>query len=445
MNFDEFDAPQFVDFSQENFDASQDGDSWFSNDSNDIEVGEVEDETECQTHWIEAMAQGLPSWLHKPSNCKLPVLTVDAQSVCSIPPDSVLFATSRGATASIEMAKHDDQSNERAAAAPAHPAATTGPVARGRQTTMRSSPYSHRRLSLASSRVAEARRKAAQRAREWNRTPAKIERDGESTPAKRLRTDEKPKRRIAVGKASAIDPALPRPKPKPIFRVRIGSSTDDSTLATPIGNDGGNNGLVATAAAVSSIPAIANHGNQRKRARDLDSGGAKVDQPRAVIQFSAKNALGAKQTFRFGANRQVTTSSTSLPSSSSTSGNSDVLRFHARPAPSSSSNCFQPNLGRGRSIEVKEFHFYTKDRAQARRELDAIKAETNERLRKLEDKRRREEAEKERAELKRLREALVHKPTPINHGQPFIVSASARKLTNPESPNLSYKQNKRDS
>ena len=67
------------------------------------------------------------------------------------------------------------------------------------------------------------------------------------------------------------------------------------------------------------------------------------------------------------------------------------------------------------------------------------------RLRVIEERRRREQAEKERYEIKRLREALVHKATPINLGPPFTVSASAKRLTSPESPNLSYKQNKRES
>ena len=43
MNFDEFDAPQFVDFSKENFDASHEGDSWFSSDSSsaDLRIDEI--------------------------------------------------------------------------------------------------------------------------------------------------------------------------------------------------------------------------------------------------------------------------------------------------------------------------------------------------------------------------------------------------------------------
>ena len=45
MDFDEFDAPQFVDFSKENFDAAHEGDSWFSSDSSasDFEVEELEE------------------------------------------------------------------------------------------------------------------------------------------------------------------------------------------------------------------------------------------------------------------------------------------------------------------------------------------------------------------------------------------------------------------
>ena len=46
MDFDEFDAPQFVDFSKENFDAAHEGDSWFSSDSStsDFEVEELDPE-----------------------------------------------------------------------------------------------------------------------------------------------------------------------------------------------------------------------------------------------------------------------------------------------------------------------------------------------------------------------------------------------------------------
>ena len=69
------------------------------------------------------------------------------------------------------------------------------------------------------------------------------------------------------------------------------------------------------------------------------------------------------------------------------------------------------------------------------------------RLRVIEERRRREAEAKERQELRRFREALVHKPTPVPHAIPFIVSASVKRLTSPESPNLSYKQlsNKRES
>merc|ERR1719431_469922 len=188
--------------------------------------------------------------------------------------------------------------------------------------------------------------------------------------------------------------------------------------------------------------------NRRKRVRDVNGNVVSVEQPQRLHHFTSKNALGATQTFQFGGMRKVGSSTSSLPStttsinatsastatSSTASGIAEVIRFHARPAPSTASNrMFLPNIGRKRCTEVKEFHFHTKDRAQSRRELDAVRAESQARLRVLEEQRRQEREEKDRLEIKRLREGMVHKPIPVNIGPPFIVSASSKRLTNPES------------
>ena len=44
--------------------------------------------------------------------------------------------------------------------------------------------------------------------------------------------------------------------------------------------------------------------NHRKRNRDLDGNVASVYQSQPVVQFSAKNGLGARQTFQFGGMRK---------------------------------------------------------------------------------------------------------------------------------------------
>ena len=63
MDFDEFDAPQFVDFSKENFDASHEGDSWFSSDdsASDLEIEEfdAEEEEEEEEEKVEEQKEGV--------------------------------------------------------------------------------------------------------------------------------------------------------------------------------------------------------------------------------------------------------------------------------------------------------------------------------------------------------------------------------------------------
>lgn len=52
-------------------------------------------------------------------------------------------------------------------------------------------------------------------------------------------------------------------------------------------------------------------------------------------------------------------------------------------------------------------------------------------------------AEREREEIRRLRERLVHKPTPVpNLGQPFVVRPSNKELTEPETPQFAKPRQK---
>ena len=68
MDFDAFDAPQFVDFSRKDFDASAEGDSWFSaSDSasasdSDLQIEELEFDDD-----LDALeGPGLPYHHHRP-------------------------------------------------------------------------------------------------------------------------------------------------------------------------------------------------------------------------------------------------------------------------------------------------------------------------------------------------------------------------------------------
>lgn len=102
----------------------------------------------------------------------------------------------------------------------------------------------------------------------------------ETTPAKRMKTEAKPKRKFAV----------PRQNPGPIARARSLQQTSETQSSSHLSVNPSSSGK-SDAISVN-----------RKRIRDGEIPASQPNQP--VVQFSARNALGAKQTFQFGATRK---------------------------------------------------------------------------------------------------------------------------------------------
>jgi len=440
MNFDAFDAPQFVDFSEENFDLAGEGDSWFSSDSSrsfqDFQVEELpisddDDEDDgpsfvCPGSEIPTTTAmtakrdvaKLPERIDLPSWARVGALAtkvVTGGGEHEAPPPT-LAATSLLASTQAPLPVAPSSSSSSSGPMPTA-TASARPIARWRRAVKRASLEHQRRQS-----VGGAKAKVAQKAKEKIRTPTKNKQAYEQQLAKRIKTGEKPKRGDYLNRTYAAVPTTSRP---PIKSTLTGSASE----------------RVNSSASAETGPSL----QGRKRLRVPDSG-VEIEtnaSEQRMVQFSTKTASGTKQTFHF--------TSSSRPGASDPNtfgdGAGDPVRFHGRQATTVTSDGLRPKSGRRNRTEFKEFHFHTEDRAQARNQLNVAKAQNLARLRVIEERRRREAEAKERQELRRFREALVHKPTPVPHAIPFIVSASAKRLTSPESPNLSYKQlsNKRES
>jgi len=387
MDFDGFDAPQFVDFSQPDFEESQEGDSWFS-DSDDRNL-EMQEAFICVPEELVNAAAPLSTTVALPSWAQ------SGQSPPVVPPDPL-----HAHSGSILM-------HSPAKPPMASTGSKTSSISRWRQAVKRASLEQQRRQSL-------SKAKAKRRSKEKILTPTKDKRQEDEFMAKRQKTDEKAKRPKA-NTGHGVPHYLP---PRPMITV----------LNVTFGPEGS-----ATSEASNTVPAHCGQNGAppipaRKRSRDVEA----RPEPKVGAEFILKTAVG-KKTFNFAAQRQGTEEETA------------ARRFHARPAPPGDGAAFRPKLGRRRRTEFKEFHFRTEERAKDRIELNSIKAQNQARLYEMEEKRREAEAVRERLEIRQLREKLVHKATPVHFGRPFIIASSSKKLTNPESPNLSYKTSKRES
>jgi len=308
-----------------------------------------------------------------------------------------------------------------------------------------------------------ARTKVAIKAKEKIKTPTKNKENHEQQMAKRIKTLERPKRNVKLGQTPVAGLGGQRSGERVPMKAAFNSTYNSSGGRCGISQDADH---TASSGETSSVRgerrsnfSQSDASLQRKRGRGVDSTTEKSDTAsgnggdRSKMVCFTKNTNGSQQTFNFACDRVESSSSSSKDASAepavvrfraTSSSSSSTSGFRARPAPATSEG-FRPKLAKRRVTDFKEFHFHTEDRAQQRSQVNAIKAENLARLREIEERRRKEEEEKDRQEIRRLRETLVHKPMPIHHGTPLVISASSRRPTNPESPNLSYKQNKRES
>uniref|UniRef100_UPI00398E4CDD targeting protein for Xklp2 n=1 Tax=Pristiophorus japonicus TaxID=55135 RepID=UPI00398E4CDD len=89
------------------------------------------------------------------------------------------------------------------------------------------------------------------------------------------------------------------------------------------------------------------------------------------------------------------------------------------------------------SVLQDNFELATEKRAKERMEFEMYKAEKESMREKVNQERRKEIEENERAETTRLRQELVHKANPIRHYKKVEIKASEEQLTIPRTPNFS--------
>lgn len=112
-------------------------------------------------------------------------------------------------------------------------------------------------------------------------------------------------------------------------------------------------------------------------------------------------------------------------------------QFKARPVPQSKGMLIRPS---SRPLtDISEFRLNSENRSHAREQFETRKHQQEEVSRMNEERRSALEAERQKQEIKRLRQQLVHKavPVPQSHTHaPAPVRASCQPLTEPKTPNF---------
>lgn len=112
-------------------------------------------------------------------------------------------------------------------------------------------------------------------------------------------------------------------------------------------------------------------------------------------------------------------------------------QFKARPVPQAKPMLVRPS---NRPLtDVSEFHLHSENRSHAREQYETRKHQQEETSRMNDERRAALEAERQKQEVKRLRQQLVHKavPVPQSHTRaPAPVRASCQPLTEPKTPNF---------
>ncbi|XP_070695731.1 targeting protein for Xklp2 [Pempheris klunzingeri] len=111
--------------------------------------------------------------------------------------------------------------------------------------------------------------------------------------------------------------------------------------------------------------------------------------------------------------------------------------FKARPNTVTHKEPFQP-IKESRVTAVPDaFELSTERRARERQEFERLAAEKEALRMLMEEEQRREEGQREKEEIARLRQEQVHKAQPIRHYKPVALKKSEVPLTVPHSPNFS--------
>lgn len=478
MNFDEVDAPQFVDFSRANFDDDHMGDSWFLPD-NDVSTDvTMPDDAEFDDFSVTV----LPDIPSTSGLLPLPKERFFAPALANINPPLLPVSVDANAETTITRPPNLMISSEALDRKPSskQPPATPGDqgVARWRRATKRAS-LSQKRGSLTRS----AARKSLRRAKERIQTPTKTEptqKTDESLPKRpKFETHDKKiksQTNARIEQEKQDTPFITLPRPKTILdtqsnaqgQARAGQGHGDQGMRIP----------KKQPTTKSQTPTFL----KRKRLREVEAkseaaGESSKPQSQRWNLFTAFK--GSKGNVAFSGlptktpvtvtkirpfnfeteNRGLKKWQETKPKFTASEDERNNALFPVPgPAPATAvkeapgegakeAPVLQPKSGRRRRTVFKEFHFHTDDRAQAWDEFNAVRARNEANIRELQDNQKREAEERDKEEVRRFRETLVHKAMPVLQGRPLIFLGSNKSLTLPESPELSYKltQAKRDS
>ncbi|XP_054625027.1 targeting protein for Xklp2 isoform X2 [Dunckerocampus dactyliophorus] len=115
----------------------------------------------------------------------------------------------------------------------------------------------------------------------------------------------------------------------------------------------------------------------------------------------------------------------------------EAATFKARPNKITHKEPFQPKKEDRTAVGVEAFELATERRARDRCEFQQLLCEREALLAHMEEQHRREQEEKQKMEIVKLRQEQVHKAQPIRHYKTVEVKKSDAPLTVPKSPNFS--------
>ena len=115
--------------------------------------------------------------------------------------------------------------------------------------------------------------------------------------------------------------------------------------------------------------------------------------------------------------------------------------FKANPCDVIHNKPFEPQLVKA-PLPVDPFVLNTELRSHQRQKFEEKKKQDEEERRRLEEERAAIRDKEEKENLKKYREALVHRAKPVPKGKAFLPDESKAALTEPMSPNLTRTVNK---